>query len=130
MKLSTHHSGISAVELLVAIFIAVTFLLAGYQLYSFILNDSGQTRQHSKASNIARDFLRSKASEVPEVCSEQSEQQLPVDANSFDGLSNVRVYHSRQCPQSSPDKISRVQVRVVYGDENKEVTHVILASAK
>lgn len=46
-------SGFSAVELLVSLFVAAMFLSAGYQLYSIVIKNGGETRAQSTASSIA-----------------------------------------------------------------------------
>jgi len=58
MKLIDKHQGFSAVELLITLFIAATFLVAGFQLYSTIIKDSGSIRLTVRASNVAYNYLQ------------------------------------------------------------------------
>lgn len=52
-------AGFSAVELLITLFIAAIFLLAGYQLYSYVLLGGTEASQQAEASRIAYRYLRS-----------------------------------------------------------------------
>ena len=45
--------GFTIIELLVTMFIAVAFLMAGYQLYGMIIKDGSETQLRTKAANIA-----------------------------------------------------------------------------
>lgn len=51
-------SGFSAVELLITLFVAVMFLIAGYQLYSFAFSRSVAAGQDARASDLAYDLLQ------------------------------------------------------------------------
>ncbi len=126
MTRPAYQPGFSAVELLITLFIAAAFLMTGYQLYSAIIRDSGEARQHARASTLAYDYLRRYAAQVPVTC---TNVPLWLDRSpvTVEGLVNVYVSVARSCPQPSLTDLSKVQVTVRYGDTAKEVTHAIYA---
>ncbi|QQS22039.1 prepilin-type N-terminal cleavage/methylation domain-containing protein [Candidatus Saccharibacteria bacterium] len=63
------HLAFTAVELLVAIVVGVLLLGSAYQLYSVILNNSGNTQLKAKASNVAYDLLRQYTANATKPCS-------------------------------------------------------------
>ena len=126
MSIHSHQqSGFSAVELLVALFVATVFLAAGHQLYITIVNDSGEARQRAQASNIAYNTLRRYADSAPGACTAST----PVNNVAVDpvpeGLANVRHTVTYSCPQASMSNITKVQVTVTYGADSKEVVHAM-----
>lgn len=54
----TSEAGLSAVELLITLFIAAMFLMAGYLLWAFTLQGSAEASQSSIASNVAYDYAK------------------------------------------------------------------------
>lgn len=61
-------NGFTAVELLVTMIIGTLSIIAAYQLYSFVLTDSAETRNLAAASNLAYRFLREGSSAVQTPC--------------------------------------------------------------
>lgn len=91
--------GFTAVELLITLFIAAAFLTSGYQLYSLIIKDGGETRMQARASNIAYDYLQRYKANVTNPCTEQAPE---TDSSiEVDGLSNSTVSVSITCPYVS-----------------------------
>lgn len=128
-KHTTPQAGFSAVELLITLFIAAAFLATGYMLYSSIVRDSGATRQRAQASNIAYDYLRRYAAQVPSSCT--SSTPLNNASITAEGLAAVRVTVQYSCPQASAiPALTRVQATVRYGSttEPLEVSHAIYAT--
>ena len=121
-------SGFSAVELLITLFVAAVFLVAGHQLYSTIIRDSGASRQKARASNIAYDYLRRQAASAPTTCAPST----PVDNVKItpdpEGLVNVFVTVSYSCPQGSLSGLTKVQSTVRYGTDGGEVSHAVFTS--
>lgn len=117
-------AGFTAVELLIALTIAATLLIAGYQLYAVIIQDSGDVRQRARASNVALDYLRRYSADAPANCSAGTAVNNQAVTPTPEGLSDVFVTVSYTCPQSSIPVLTRVQVKVNYSG-NKEVTHAI-----
>ena len=107
-------SGFTAVELLVTLFIAAAFLLSGYQLYSLIIKDGGQTRSQTRASNVAYDYLQRYKSTATNPCIAQT----PVNnqAITATNLSNVTVTVAITCPYGAASSISKVQVTLGYNN--------------
>ncbi len=130
--MSHTRSGFSAVELLVTLFVAATFLLAGYQLYIAIVRDSGEVRQQARASNIAYDYLRQETDKIANACIDTSPVTL---INNYHiapdpvGLTGVYVTATKSCPQpTSLPRISKVTVTVRYGADQQEVTHAMFTT--
>lgn len=117
-------AGFTAVELLIALTIAATLLIAGYQLYAVIIQDSGDVRQRSRASNLALDYLRRYSASAPVTCSASTVVNNQAVTPTPPGLSDVFVTVSYTCPQASIPTLTRVQVKINYSG-NKEVTHAI-----
>lgn len=115
--ISNKQAGFSTVELLVTLFVAAAFIMAGYQLYSLVINDGGAARAHSKASTVAQDYLNRYKSLVSATCSaSQPLVDLPVSVN---GLSDVKVSVDITCPNNQVTAISLVTVTVKYNDPEK-----------
>jgi len=110
----TVSSGFSAVELLVTLFVAATFLAAGYQLFNFIITDSGNTRAESSASNGAYDYLRRYSDSATAPCTVLT----PVNnqATLIEGVENAFITVSITCPQTDTPMISKIEVTVNYGN--------------
>lgn len=124
---TSRNSGFSAVELLIALFVAVIFLAAGHQLYATIVQDSGETRQRAKANNIAYNTLRQYVSNTPSVCTPSTPVNNQPITPDPDGLTNVFTTVTYSCPQSGLPGITKVQVRVTYSAESREVVHAMYA---
>ena len=122
-----HQSGFSTVELLIALFIVAIFLAAGHQLYTAIVQDSGETRQRAKANNIAYNTLRRYADSAPGACAAGTEVDNVLRTPDPEGLTNVRTTVTYSCPQSSLPGLTKVQVKITYGAESKEVVHAMYA---
>jgi len=113
--------GFSAVELLITLFIAAAFLVSGWQLYSLIIRDGGQTRADSKANNIAYDYLRRYSTSATVPCVIFS--PLVNSPLSVSGLSNVTVSVDITCPKPNTSGISNVSVSVGYGTPQETVEY-------
>lgn len=125
---SRHHAGFSAVELLIALFVAAVFLAAGHQLYTAIVRDSGSMRQRARASAIAQDYLQRYSSSAPVVCAPGNAlTDEPVTPEPED-LSEAHVTIAYTCPTPSISNLTRTQVTVRYGDEGNTVSHAMFAT--
>lgn len=107
-------SGFSAVELLITLFIAALFLVAGYQLYNLILQDGGQTRAQSKANNVVYDYLKRYESFVSTPCVAST----PVNNETINvsNLENVSITVAITCPYTASTSISKISVTINYND--------------
>ncbi len=117
---SGRQEGFSAVELLITLFVAAAFLVAGYQLYFVVIKDNGQTRAQSRAANVAYNYLRQYSPTVTAPCSPAT--PLNNSTVNVSGLANVTVSVIITCPYSastgtnSAINISRVEADVSYGN--------------
>jgi prepilin-type N-terminal cleavage/methylation domain-containing protein len=111
---SNKESGFSAVELLITLFIAALFLVAGYQLYNLILQDGGQTRAQSKANNVVYDYLKRYESFASNPCTATT----PVNNEAIDvsNLENVSITVAITCPYTASTSISKISVTINYND--------------
>lgn len=125
---TTHTKGFSAVELLITLFIASVFLIAGHQLYSTIIRDSGAARQKARASNIAYDYLRRYSVTATTPCASST----PVDNVALtpdpEGLVNVSATVTYSCPQGGLIDLVKTQVTIRYGTDGGEVSHAVYKS--
>ena len=116
--------GFSAVELLITLFIAATFIAAGYQLFSVITKASSEARQQAKASNIAYDYLRRYSEQAVNPCAVKAPAPAPT-IPSGSGLINASVSASITCPYGLNTPIAKVEVSVIYGNPQTEVKHAV-----
>lgn len=125
----SQQEGFSAVELLITLFIAVAFITTGYQLYSIVINDGGEVRARTRASNIAYDNLRRYIPQTTDPCSVFTPTPAAtIPANS--GLQNATINVVVSCPYGSTVgmNITKIQVTVQWGSPQKEVVHAIFVN--
>ncbi len=127
MRKQLSQSGFSAVELLITLFIAVAFIATGYQLYSIVINDGGEVRARTRASNIAYDNLRRYIPQSTDPCTVFTPNPTPtIPANS--GLGNPSITVAVSCPYGALN-VTKIQVTVRYGaSPQKEVVHAIFVN--
>jgi len=107
--------GFTAVELLITLFVAAAFLIAGYQLFNLVIQDGGNARAESAASNVAYDYLRRYSDSATNPCTAST--PLTGQSVTLEGLSelNATVTVTITCPQSDAVTISKVEAIVAYG---------------
>ena len=114
-------SGFTAVELLITLFIAAAFLVTGYQLYTVIIKDSGNTRAQARAANVAYDYIRRYSPYAANPCAAQTPvNNTPISVN---GLQNVTVFVTFTCPYPSTPTITDVDVIVKYNTPQQSVEY-------
>jgi len=120
MKNKQEKYGFTIVELLITMFVAVAFLLAGYQLYSLMIKDSSETTMQTRASNLAYEYLQRYKSTATNPCSTQT----PATDQSIetDGLYAVKFSVTIYCPYGTGSSISRVKIDLKYGDKSPQQT--------
>lgn len=121
MKLRNRQSGFTAIELLITLFVAAGFLIAGYQLFNVIIKDGGQARAESRAGNIAYDYIRRYSSYATDPCVAQA--PLNNSSVTIDGLSNVKITVTITCPEYSTTNISKIEVTVTYNTPQQTVQY-------
>ncbi len=114
-------TGFTAVELLITLFVAAAFLVTGYQLYSIIIKDSGQTRAQERASNVAYDYLRRYSAGVANPC--VAGTPLNNSAISVSGINAATATVSISCPYSSSLTVSKVDVVILYNTPQQKVEY-------
>ncbi len=112
-------AGFTAVELLITLFVAAAFLIAGYQLFNVVIKDGGQARAESRAGNVAYDYLRRYAANATNPCSTQ--YPLTNSAIQVDGLDSVTITVQISCPGYSITSLSKVDAVIKYNN-NPQIT--------
>ncbi|MDB5161770.1 MAG: Laminin sub protein [Candidatus Saccharibacteria bacterium] len=112
-------AGFTAVELLITLFVAAAFLIAGYQLFNVVIKDGGQARAESRAGNVAYDYLRRYAGNATNPCSTQ--YPLTNSAIQVDGLDSVTITVQISCPGYSITSLSKVDAVIKY-NTNPQIT--------
>lgn len=118
---ATQHNqgGFTAVELLVTLFVAAAFLMAAYQLFTFVVRDGGETRAEAKATSVAYDYLRRYTPSVSNPCGGSTPlNNTPV---TVDTLTQVTVSVTITCANASTNTVSKVQATVRYNNPQKTV---------
>lgn len=114
-------SGFTAIELLITLFIAAAFLIAGYQLFNVIVRDGGQARDESRAGNVAYDYMRRYSASAVDPCMPRtplSNQPITVD-----GLADARITIKITCPDYSTTSLSKVEATVTYDNPEQTVKY-------
>ena len=125
--------GFTAVELLITLFVAVAFLMAGYMLYGVILNRSTLARAEAQADNLAFSYLRQYEASVATTCIASTPlNNAAVTGDSANNLGTPTVTVQITCPISSVNRVSKIQVTIAYlnGGRSYNVQHEIYASQK
>ncbi len=127
MTSKSTQAGFSAVELLITLFVAAAFLVAGYQLYSLIIKDSGQTRSQARASNVTYDYMR-RYSVTPYTANPcATANPLTASPLTVTGLSAVTISVVITCPYPARTNVSRIEVTTLYNSPQqtiKQATYV------
>lgn len=126
MKAHGKQSGFTAVELLITLFVAAAFLIAGFQLFNVVIRDGGNARAESRAGNVAYDYLRRYASQTTNPC----RAAIPVNGESVDvsGLSNVKMSILISCPPYSTTNLSRIEAVIQYNNPQQTVRYATYAT--
>ena len=116
-----HQEGFTAVELLVTLFIAAAFLIAGYQLFSVVVRDGGATRAEAKAANVAYDYLRKYAPSATNPCSSVTLENNT--AITVEGLVDTRITVTAACANSVTNTLSKLEATVTYNNPQETVRY-------
>lgn len=121
-------AGFSAVELLITLFIAAIFLVAGYQLWGYVQKAGTDSDQLAKASNIAYDYLRREANKPITTCASSTpinNVAVPTDERG-DLPASTFITVTISCPLSISN-VAKVESTVTYGvsPNQKKVSHAI-----
>ncbi|MDB5167197.1 MAG: hypothetical protein JWN26_342 [Candidatus Saccharibacteria bacterium] len=114
-------SGFTAVELLITLFVAAAFLVAGYQLYTVVIKDGANTRAQSRASNVAYDYMRRYSPTVASPCAASTPLvNAPI---SVSNLSAVLVNVTLTCPYATVTSITKVTVTITYNNPQQTMIY-------
>lgn len=118
---SVNQAGFTAIELLITLFVAAAFLVSGYQLYTIIIKDSGNTRAQSRASNVAYDYMRRYSTSAVSPCVAST----PLNSASINvsNISAVTITVALSCPYSAVPTITKVTATVNYNNPQQTVTY-------
>ncbi len=111
--------GFTAVELLITLFVAAAFIIAGYQLFNVVIKDGGETRAESRAANIAYDYLRRYSDSATNPCVPSS--PITNQTVTVDELVNVRITVAITCPQPQTTSLSKVDATITYNTPSSTV---------
>ena len=114
--------GFTIIELLVTMFIAVAFLMAGYQLYGMIIKDGSETQLRTKAANIANSLLQTLKADNKYYCKTNSAYvppSSPVFPNDPE-LPNYYYTYDIACPYNTTNlkySLTKITITVSYGNQ-------------
>lgn len=114
----SREQGFTAIELLIALFIAAAFIFSGYQLYSVVLKDGNDARLRSRASNVAYGNLQKYAPNITTPCTVIS----PITPTAPTDLPSASVSVTFSCPYGTSSTTSRIQAVVSYGTTSPQQT--------
>lgn len=124
----TKKSGFTTVELMVALFIGVLFITAGYQLYMILLKDGAESRDRALASSLASSQLDKKAATTAACSPTPVVENIPVPAETK--LIEPSISSSTSWPYGCSGAVTmkRIEITVSYGEPDKrsEVKHARL----
>ena len=121
MVKSKYTDGFTAVELLVTLFVAAAFLIAGYQLFSIVIRDGGEARAQSRVSNVAYQYLRQYADSATNPCT--TINPITSQPVNVDGVIDVAVTVVISCAQSDAPTLSKIDVTVTYAKPQKSLSY-------
>jgi Tfp pilus assembly protein PilV len=120
MKYTAKQSGFTTIEILVTLFVAAIFLIAGYQLYGVIIKNGGQVNMQARAVNTTYDYLQRYKPFATNPCTAQTpltNSPIPVT-----NLSNVTITVAISCPYGTTSSISKVLVTLNYSNPQQVVS--------
>lgn len=118
--------GFSTVELLITLFVAAAFLVAGYQLYALVIRDGGEARAQTRAANVAQDYMNQYRSSIGATCTVST--PMSNAPQTVSGLDNVTLTVAITCPNTDAPGMSLITVTVNY-NEQKTITIATYAAA-
>lgn len=111
-------SGFTAIELLITLFVAAAFLVAGFQLYNLVIKDSGKTRAQANAANVAYNYLKQYSTSAVTPCVAST----PLNASpiTVSNLNNVAVTVNLSCPYPATTSVTKIDVLITYNNNPQE----------
>lgn len=128
MTIQNKQLGFSAIELMITLFIAVSFFTTGFQIYSLITTDGDETRSRNRANNIVYDYLQRYKPDPAVAC--VAAQPVNNQAVTATNLTNVTVSITISCPVVNGVSQTKETATVSYGIPQKTVTSTIIIDSK
>ncbi len=113
--------GFTAVELLVTLFVAAAFLIAGYQLFNVVMRDGGETRAQAAAANTAYAYLRQYSDSATNPCTPLA--PLTDEPITVESLQKVTLTITIECIQSDAPSLSKITAIIKYNTPQKTLTY-------
>ena len=111
-------NGFTIVEVIVTLFVAVIFIVAGYQLYLLVVKNNSSAQNRSYAASLADNYL-DKAVSNTKTCQTIGSTQIAVDHNN-------KVFLSVETPYGcNTNPIIKIDITVNYFDINKPKTLIV-----
>jgi hypothetical protein len=133
MKHNKHEQGLSAVELLITLFVGSMFLMSGYLLWGYTQRASDEAYHDIIASDIARDYLSRYGTKTP-CTSPGTNVTMPdggqPDTPSASKLTNPIISIRIDCPADlNALRIVKVTSTLSHGsgDTARSVSHAVFA---
>ena len=127
--------GFSTIELIITLFVASAFLFSGYQLYTMIIKDGGETRAQARASNAAYGYLQDYKADtnfIENPCNASPINPPPSDkdiSGEVSKLANPKLTVTITCPyETEAPSVTKIEVTIKYGN-NKSVTQATYVNA-
>lgn len=120
-----NQAGLSIVELVIALFVASSFIISGYLLYSFVMKETFEVRNKVIASQLAYQKLIEAKELINATCAvEETSPENPTPTP----LNNLSIKRTIDCPETlnETNDISRIEITITYGDD-KKITQAIYA---
>lgn len=128
MMTTSRQAGFSAAELLISLFIAAAFAATGYQLYSAVIQDSGDSGFRASASNIAYNALRQYAPQAKNPCASVNESPTATIPPSSSLPPPTAIAVDFSCPYGLGSSIAKITATVTYGSPQEKVVHALYVS--
>jgi len=126
MKSNNNQSGFTAIELLITLFIAAIFLASGFQLYSVVIKEGGETRAQANANNTLYEHLQRYKNNVTNPCTAQTPENN--QAITVPGIADVTISVSITCPYPLEPSISKVSATIFYNNPQKTISDATYAT--
>lgn len=118
--------GFTVVELLITLIVGLLLLVSVHQFYSYILNDSTESRTRAVASNLAYQYMREYAGTINGSCSSAT---TTINKGYSDFPNNPALPQPAtaqikvSCATNTPTDVSLLSVSVTYGNPATTINH-------
>jgi prepilin-type N-terminal cleavage/methylation domain-containing protein len=128
--MSHTENGFTIIELLISLLVAGLILISAYQLFGVVNNDSLEVRQRAIASNIAYENLRTYSSSATNPCTVITPSPQPSVPTDSTLVAPTAIVVTITCPYGTASNISKIAIKVTYGNPQVEVNHALFTSTQ